>query len=57
VDCGYSAGVKSYVSVSGPFGFQELEDVTVEGSWPCHPMAPLGTSWHYRTEPSFPNSG
>jgi hypothetical protein len=22
----------------------------------CHPMAPPGTSWHYRTEPSFPNS-
>ena len=22
----------------------------------CHPMASPGTSWHYRTEPSFPNS-
>ena len=22
----------------------------------CHPMALPGTSWHYGTEPSFPNS-
>ena len=22
----------------------------------CHLMSPYGTSWHYRTEPSFPNS-
>ncbi len=27
-----------------------------ERSWPCHPMALPGTSWHYRTEPSIPNS-
>jgi hypothetical protein len=25
-------------------------------AWRCHPMALPGTSWHYRTEPSFPNS-
>ena len=25
-----------YVSASGSFGFQELEDVTVGGSWPGH---------------------
>jgi hypothetical protein len=25
-------------------------------AWRCHPMALPGTSWHYRTEPTFSNS-